>query len=222
MAEADPHLEESPTSFILSEFIIKMDGARIYAKNGIRKHNEQMNYLRLSSRLDAVVARLDTQAKMTTISKCMGNIVKSLESSLAPSNLQKMSEIMDRSEQQFVNMELQAMKKCDNGMGALLGQAPVTASDPTLSLIPAEAHNVTAHESYNDATRVAWMEKSCGYRGKIGKAKVLDECTKNKEVNKGGRPAITEPQRCGAKFRVPRCRDQQKDVAGCCGTTLYM
>lgn len=63
-----------------------MDGARIYAENAIRKRTEQMNYLRLSSRLDAVVARLDTQAKMTTINKSMANIVKSLESSLATGN----------------------------------------------------------------------------------------------------------------------------------------
>ncbi|CBI35987.3 unnamed protein product, partial [Vitis vinifera] len=67
-----------------------------------------MNYLRLSSRLDAVVARLDTQAKMTTISKSMGSIVKSLESTLATGNLQKMSETMDQFEKQFVNMEVQA------------------------------------------------------------------------------------------------------------------
>lgn len=60
-----------------------MDGARIYAENAIRKRSEQMNYLRLSSRLDAVVARLDTQAKMATITKSMTNIVKSLESTLA-------------------------------------------------------------------------------------------------------------------------------------------
>ncbi|KAJ8560098.1 hypothetical protein K7X08_004156 [Anisodus acutangulus] len=85
-----------------------MDGARIYAENAIRKRSEQMNYLRLSSRLDAVVARLDTQAKMTTISKSMSSIVKSLESSLNTGNLQKMSETMDSFERQFVNMEVQA------------------------------------------------------------------------------------------------------------------
>jgi charged multivesicular body protein 1 len=38
----------------------------------------------------------------------MGNIVKSLESSLATGNLQKMSETMDQFEKQFVNMEVQA------------------------------------------------------------------------------------------------------------------
>ncbi|CAN1807632.1 ESCRT-related protein CHMP1A [Linum perenne] len=85
-----------------------MDGARIYAENAIRKRTEQMNYLRLYSRLDAVVARLDTQAKMNTINKSMANIVKSLDSSLASMNLQKMSETMDQFEKQFVNMEVQA------------------------------------------------------------------------------------------------------------------
>ncbi|KAL9267758.1 ESCRT-related protein [Drosera capensis] len=85
-----------------------MDGARIYAENAIRKRGEQLNYLRLASRLDAVVARLDTQAKMNTITMSMGSIVKSLEASLNTGNLQKMSETMDNFERQFVNMEVQA------------------------------------------------------------------------------------------------------------------
>lgn len=37
---------------------------QIYAQNAIRKKNEALNYMRLGSRLDAVVSRLDTQAKM--------------------------------------------------------------------------------------------------------------------------------------------------------------
>lgn len=41
-----------------------IDGAKIYAQNSIRKKTETLNYLRLASRLDAVVSRLDTQAKM--------------------------------------------------------------------------------------------------------------------------------------------------------------
>ncbi|KAL6221902.1 hypothetical protein ACLB2K_005294 [Fragaria x ananassa] len=84
------------------------DGARIYAENSIRKRTEQLNYLRLSSRLEAVAARLDKQAKMNTISKSMRSIVTSLESSLATGNLQKMSETMERFENQFVSMEVQA------------------------------------------------------------------------------------------------------------------
>ncbi|KAH7293555.1 hypothetical protein KP509_28G030800 [Ceratopteris richardii] len=85
-----------------------MDGARICAENAIRKRTEQLNMLRLASRLDAVVARLDTQAKMNVVNKSMASIVKTLDSALATNNLQKMSETMDSFEKQFVNMEVQA------------------------------------------------------------------------------------------------------------------
>ncbi|GLJ44290.1 hypothetical protein SUGI_0926920 [Cryptomeria japonica] len=85
-----------------------MDGARIYAQNAIRKHNEQLNYLRLGSRLDAVVARLSTQSKMENISKSMSGIVKALDSALALGNMQKISQTMDQFERTFVNMEVQS------------------------------------------------------------------------------------------------------------------
>jgi charged multivesicular body protein 1 len=85
-----------------------MDGARIYAQNAIRKHNEQLNYLRLASRLDAVVARLGTQSKMQTITKSMGSIVKALDSALAVGNMEKISQTMDQFEKTFVNMEVQS------------------------------------------------------------------------------------------------------------------
>ena len=48
-----------------------IDGAKIYAQNAIRKKTEALNYLRLASRLDAVVSRLDTQAKMNMINSSM-------------------------------------------------------------------------------------------------------------------------------------------------------
>lgn len=85
-----------------------MDGARIYAENAIRKRNEQLNYLRLASRLDAVVARLSTQSNMQTISKSMSGIVKALDNALALGNMQKISQTMDQFEQTFVNMEVQS------------------------------------------------------------------------------------------------------------------
>ncbi|KAL8508231.1 hypothetical protein ACS0TY_018717 [Phlomoides rotata] len=68
-----------------------MDGAQIYAENSIRKRNEQMDYLRLASRHDVVVSQLDTQVKMTAISKSMGKLDFKL---LATGNLQNMSEMM--------------------------------------------------------------------------------------------------------------------------------
>ena len=46
-----------------------MEGAKIYGQNAIRKKTEQLNYMKLASRLDAVVSRLDTQAKMQMVGK---------------------------------------------------------------------------------------------------------------------------------------------------------
>ena len=66
-----------------------LDGAKIYAQNAIRKKNESLNYLRLASRLDAVVSRLDTQAKMQSVNKSMAGIVKALDKSLASNNLEQ-------------------------------------------------------------------------------------------------------------------------------------
>lgn len=66
-----------------------LEGAKIYAQNAIRKKNESLNYLRLASRLDAVVSRLDTQAKMQTVNKSMAGIVKALDKSLQSNNLEQ-------------------------------------------------------------------------------------------------------------------------------------
>jgi charged multivesicular body protein 1 len=85
-----------------------MDGARIYAQNAIRKKNEQLNYLRLGSRLDGVVARLDTQAKMNVINKSMAGIVKSLDRALASNNMEQISQTMDQFEKQLIDLDVQS------------------------------------------------------------------------------------------------------------------
>lgn len=85
-----------------------LEGARIYAQNAIRKKTEQLNYLKLGSRLDAVVSRLETQAKMNAINRNMAGIVKSLEKSLNTHNLEQVSNTMDQFEKQFENLDLQA------------------------------------------------------------------------------------------------------------------
>mmetsp|Transcript_9049 Transcript_9049/g.19449 ORF Transcript_9049/g.19449 Transcript_9049/m.19449 type:complete len:200 (+) Transcript_9049:111-710(+) len=84
-----------------------MEGAKIYAQNAIRKKNEALNYMKLASRLDAVVSRLDTQAKMQMVTKNMAGIVKNLEKSLESNNLEKIAATMNQFEKQFENLDLQ-------------------------------------------------------------------------------------------------------------------
>ena len=84
-----------------------IEGAKIHATDAIRKKNEQLNMLKLASRLDGVVSRLETQAKMNRVNKNMAGIVKSLESSLKDLNLEKVSENRDQFERQFENLDVQ-------------------------------------------------------------------------------------------------------------------
>lgn len=44
-----------------------MEGARIYGQNVIREKNQALNFLRLSSRIDAVSARLETAIRMQQV-----------------------------------------------------------------------------------------------------------------------------------------------------------
>lgn len=44
-----------------------MEGARIYAATAIRKKNESLNLLRLSSRIDAVASRVQTAVTMRKV-----------------------------------------------------------------------------------------------------------------------------------------------------------
>ena len=45
------------------------EGARIYAQNAIREKTQAMNYLRLSSRVDAVASRLETAIRTKQVSQ---------------------------------------------------------------------------------------------------------------------------------------------------------
>mmetsp|Transcript_15231 Transcript_15231/g.25106 ORF Transcript_15231/g.25106 Transcript_15231/m.25106 type:complete len:205 (+) Transcript_15231:194-808(+) len=85
-----------------------MDGARIYAQNAIRKKNEAMNYLRLSSRVDAVQSRLQSAMKMGVVNKNMSGVTKTLASSMEAMDLEKISKTMDTFEKQFEDLDVQS------------------------------------------------------------------------------------------------------------------
>jgi len=83
-----------------------MEGARIYAESAIRDKNTALNYLRLSSRIDAVAQRVNTAVKMQTLTKDMGGIVKSMEQVMKTMDVEKITAVMDKFEQQFENLDL--------------------------------------------------------------------------------------------------------------------
>jgi charged multivesicular body protein 1 len=72
-----------------------MDGAKIHASNAIRKKNEALNYLKLASRLDAVISRLDQQSTLAQVDASAVGITKSINRLLGKVSAGKMSSNMD-------------------------------------------------------------------------------------------------------------------------------
>ena len=108
-----------------------IDGAKIYAQNAIRKKTEALNYLRLASRLDAVVSRLETQAKMQGVARSMGGIVKALDRALATNNIEKVAETMDAFERQFEDLDVQSQVM----EGAMSAQASLATPEEDVATL---------------------------------------------------------------------------------------
>lgn len=67
------------------------EGARIYASNAIRKNNESLNLLRLSSRIDAVASRVETAVTMRGVTSSMASVVKGMDKAMDSMNLEQVS-----------------------------------------------------------------------------------------------------------------------------------
>jgi len=109
-----------------------MDGARIYAQNAIREKNQALNYLRLSSRIDAVASRVETAIRMRTVTGSMANIVRGMDAALASMDMQRITMVMDKFEQQFEDLDVQA-NYVENSMNSTT--ALTTPPDEVDSLI---------------------------------------------------------------------------------------
>lgn len=91
--------------------------ARIHAENAIRKKNEALNYMRMSSRIDAVSARVQSAVTMKKVTSSMAGVVKAMESAMRSMNLEKVSQLMDRFERDFENLDVQSASM-DGAMSA--------------------------------------------------------------------------------------------------------
>merc|ERR1712020_364299 len=76
------------------------EGARIHAENAIRNHNQALNYLRMA-------ARVQTALQTQRVTKNMVNVCRAMEGAMASMNLEKNTEMMDRFENQFENLDVQ-------------------------------------------------------------------------------------------------------------------
>ncbi|XP_062392856.1 charged multivesicular body protein 1b-like [Sardina pilchardus] len=90
-----------------------MEVARIHAENAIRQKSQSVNYLRMSARVDAVAARVQTAVTMNKVTKDMAGVVKGMDAVLKSMNLEKVSSLMDKFERQFETLDVQTAQMED-------------------------------------------------------------------------------------------------------------
>merc|ERR1719362_1290161 len=84
----------------------QMDVAKIHADTAIHKRNAGNQMLKLASRLDAVVNRMESMLKQKQVTKMLSTVSKDLDPMINNNTLTKMSFAMDRFEQQFQNLDI--------------------------------------------------------------------------------------------------------------------
>ncbi|CAL8070363.1 unnamed protein product [Orchesella dallaii] len=83
-----------------------VESAKIYAENAIRKKNESLNFLRMASKVDAVRCKVQSAVTMKAVTQNMASVSKSLEKAMNAMDLEKVSKIMDKFENQFEDLDV--------------------------------------------------------------------------------------------------------------------
>ena len=75
-----------------------MEVANIHAQNAIRKKNESLNLLKLSSKMDAVASKLNTMAKTQQLTKNFQKIIPKMQDAMKQMNMEQIAETMNEFE----------------------------------------------------------------------------------------------------------------------------
>lgn len=126
-----------------------MEGARIYGQDAIREKNQALNFLKLSSRIDAVASRVETAVRMGALTKSMGGVTKGMDIGLASMNVDEISKIMDKFEQQFEDMDVKASYMDDTMAATTSNSTPVEQVDELVKMV-ADHNNLELGDAFSD------------------------------------------------------------------------
>ncbi|GAB0093157.1 charged multivesicular body protein 1b [Sergentomyia squamirostris] len=104
--EKEEKLEKAKTKKAIQKG--NMEVARIHAENAIRQKNQSLNYLRMSARVDAVASRVQSALTTRKVTNSMAGVVKAMDAAMKGMNLEKISTLMDKFEQQFEDLDVQS------------------------------------------------------------------------------------------------------------------
>ena len=78
---------------------------KIYASNVVRKKNEHLQLLKLQSKIDGIISRLNTSLIMKNLNSNFYKITKNLDVALRTMNLEQITMIMEKFETQFEEID---------------------------------------------------------------------------------------------------------------------
>eukprot|EP00358_Blepharisma_japonicum_P006267 CAMPEP_0202944568 /NCGR_PEP_ID=MMETSP1395-20130829/5414_1 /ASSEMBLY_ACC=CAM_ASM_000871 /TAXON_ID=5961 /ORGANISM="Blepharisma japonicum, Strain Stock R1072" /LENGTH=199 /DNA_ID=CAMNT_0049643557 /DNA_START=25 /DNA_END=624 /DNA_ORIENTATION=+ len=135
-SEQQCNIEKQKAAASLKKGMI--DNARIYGENAIRFHNESLNYLRLSSKLDAVQSRLRSASRTQELTKQFGHVIPQMNSVLKSMNPEHIARTMNQFESVFENFEVVSGTINQSLETATVTSAPRSQVDEFLNQIASE------------------------------------------------------------------------------------
>jgi len=135
-AEKDQHKEEARLKKCLAEGDVER--GRIYAENAIRKKNESLNFLRMSAKVDATASRVQTAVTMKGVAKNMGSVTKALEKAVNSMELEKITEVMDKFEKTFEDLDVHTSVMEGAMAGATATTTPASQVDDLIKQVAEE------------------------------------------------------------------------------------
>mmetsp|Transcript_10898 Transcript_10898/g.11971 ORF Transcript_10898/g.11971 Transcript_10898/m.11971 type:complete len:197 (+) Transcript_10898:35-625(+) len=104
--------------------------ARIYASDAIRKHNESINLLKLSSRIDSVKSRVESVATAKMSARLLTNVTVGLEKAMKDMDLLKVQQVMEKFEESVEDFEV-----LETTMGDSMAKVDTAGTDQVDELI---------------------------------------------------------------------------------------
>lgn len=126
------------------------EGARIYGQDAIREKNQATNHLRMASRLDACCSRIETAVRMNQVGSSMKGVVKGMEKSLASMNIEQLSQVMDKFESQFEDLDVKT-QYMEGAMNATTATSTPAEQVDTLIERIADENNLELGEAFSQA-----------------------------------------------------------------------
>lgn len=104
--EKEEKLEKAKTKKAIQKGNVEV--ARVHAENAIRQKNQSLNYLKMSARVDAVASRVQSALTTRKVTQSMAGVVKAMDAAMKSMNLEKISNLMDKFENQFEDLDVQS------------------------------------------------------------------------------------------------------------------